>query len=69
MATVTRQSYSLPIPTAPAPAAEAAPVPAVPIPDPLRPHYGDRIAFVVWVTCAMFMVALLTYDTVIGAFR
>ncbi len=67
MATVTKSPRSPSLPAAPAPAAEAPPSPA--ILDPLRPHYGDRIAFGIWITCALFMAALLTYDTIIGLFR
>jgi hypothetical protein len=67
MATVTTSPKAPPRPAAP-PAAvpQAAETPVL---DPLRPHYGDRIAFTIWVTCALFMAALLTYDTVMGLFR
>jgi hypothetical protein len=54
---------------APAPAAEPWPAPPAPVLDPLRPHFGDRIAFAIWIGCALFMGALLTYDTVMGLFR
>jgi hypothetical protein len=67
MATVTTPHKPLPRPAAPA----AEPLAAAE-PDALdtpRPYLGDRIAFVVWITCAMFMAALLTYDTVMGLFR
>ncbi len=67
MATVTRPQKSLPpaaAPTPPPPAWRSAPVL-----DPLRPSVGDRVAFAVWVTCALFMAALLTYDTIMGLFR
>ena len=66
MATVTRPSR----PLTPAPIPQAAPpVPEVVVLDPSGPHYGDRIAFGVWVTCALFMAALMTYDTIMGLFR
>ncbi len=65
MATVTRPNKSVPLPAAPAPTEP----PAVADLDPLRSHFGDRIAFAVWMTCALFLAALLTYDTLIGLFR
>jgi len=64
MATLTR-----PHKPPPAVPAKLQPAPEVVVLDPLRPHYGDRIAFTVWVTCALFMAALLTYDTIMGLFR
>jgi hypothetical protein len=66
MATVTRphKPQATPTPAEPQPAA-----PQAPILDPMQPYFGDRIAFTVWVICALFMAALLTYDTVIGLFR
>ena len=67
MATVTRPYKPQPAP-APA-AAEAPPVPLVPVEDPMRPYFGDRIAFAIWIVCALFMGALLTYDAVMGLFR
>jgi hypothetical protein len=67
MATVTRPYKPQPVP-APA-AAERQPVPEVSEPGPMRPYFGDRIAFAVWLICALFMGALLTYDTVMGLFR
>ena len=66
MATVTRPHKS---PAPPPVAAEPQPAPQPVILDPMRPHYGDRIAFSIWVTCALLMAALLTYDTVMGLFR
>ncbi len=66
MATVTTPLRSPSVPAAPAPAVTPPPAPVL---DPLRPHYGDRIAFGVWIACALFMAALLTYDTVMGLFR
>jgi hypothetical protein len=33
------------------------------------PYFGDRIAFAIWIACALFMASLLTYDTVMGLFR
>jgi hypothetical protein len=69
MATVTRPYKPQPAP-APAPAAaEPQPAPEAPVPDAARPYFGDRIAFAVWLICALFMGALLTYDTVMGLFR
>jgi len=68
MATATTPRKPLPVPAAPD-AAEPQPAPEPVALDPLRPHFGDRIAFVIWVTCALFMAALLTYDTVAGLFR
>ena len=67
MATVTRP-YKPQTTLAPAEAAPQ-PVPEAVIRDPLRPYFGDRIAFVIWIICALFMAALLTYDTVMGLFR
>ncbi len=67
MATVTRPPRPAPPPAAPAPAADSPVTPE--ILDPMRPYWGDRIAFGIWVACAMFMAALLTYDTFIGLFR
>jgi len=71
MATVTRPHKPLPpsaTPATPAPAEPRAAPDAAAL-DPLCPHFGDRIAFAIWVTCALFMAALLTYDTVAGLFR
>jgi hypothetical protein len=51
------------------PAAEPQPAPQGPVLDPLRPCFGDRIAFAIWIACALFMGALVTYDTVMGLFR
>ncbi|HEX5270367.1 MAG TPA: hypothetical protein VFW33_07770 [Gemmataceae bacterium] len=65
MATVTTPTRAPSLPPAPAPAADSPPA----VLDPMRPHLGDRIAFGVWVTCALFMAALLTYDTIIAMFR
>ena len=68
MATVTRPHKSPPPAAALAPPAVAEPQAARAL-DPLRPHAGDRIAFAVWITSALFMAALLTYDTLMGLFR
>jgi hypothetical protein len=68
MATVTRPHHHLPPPAASATAVPAEPQPA-PVLDPFRPSAGDRIAFAVWVTCALFMAVLLTYDTIAGLLR
>jgi len=68
MATVTRP-HKLPSTQTAVPA--AAPQPAsqdVPL-NSMRPYFGDRIAFIIWVTCVLFMVTLLTYDTIMGLFR
>jgi hypothetical protein len=68
MATVTRPHKS-PSPSAtPAPPSSAEPQAAADL-DPLRPHFGDRIAFAIWVICGIFMASLLPYDTVMGLFR
>jgi hypothetical protein len=69
MATVTSPPRSQPTPAAPATVAAPKPISAPPDLDPLRPHFGDRIAFAVWITCALFMAALLTYDSFMGLFR
>jgi len=68
MATVTRPHKSPPTP-ATVPAAAPQPASQDAVLDPLRPHFGDRIAFIIWVTCVLFMVTLLTYDTIMGLFR
>jgi hypothetical protein len=34
-----------------------------------RPYFGERVAFVIWITCFLFMSSLLTYDVVMGLFR
>jgi len=63
MATVTRSLK-------PPPPVKSAPKPAEPaVPDSERPYFGDRIAFFIWLTCALFLASLLTYDTIIGLFR
>jgi hypothetical protein len=68
MATVSRPHQS-PSPSAiPASPSSAEPQAAADG-DPLRPHFGDRIAFAIWLICALFMASLLTYDTVMGLFR
>jgi hypothetical protein len=64
MATVTRPPRSLPAPAPVEP--QQAPAPNL---DPFRPHYGDRVAFAIWLTCALFMAALLAYDTIMGLLR
>jgi hypothetical protein len=69
MATVTRPQKSPTAFPAPAPAAARRPDPVPEVRDPWRPYFGDRIAFSIWLTCALFMAALLTYDTVMGLFR
>jgi hypothetical protein len=68
MATVTRP-YKPQATPAPVEAEARAAAPEAPVLDPMRPHFGDRIAFAIWITCALFMAALLTYDSVIGLFR
>jgi hypothetical protein len=68
MATVTRPPRAVPTPAAPA-ADEPREVVPADARDPSRPHAGDRVAFVVWVLCVLFMVALLTHDAVTGLFR
>jgi hypothetical protein len=62
MATVTRS------PKSPAPASEPKKGPSA-VPDSTPSYFGDRIAFIIWLTCALFLASLLTYDTVIGLFR
>jgi hypothetical protein len=68
MATVTKP-YKPQAAPAPVEAEPQATAPVAPVRDPMRPHFGDRIAFAIWITCALFMAALLTYDSVIGLFR
>ncbi len=63
MVTVTRPPRTKLLPTS-APAA-----PEVPVADTARSFFGDRIAFFIWITCALFMASLLAYDTVMGVFR
>jgi len=68
MATVTRPHKSRPTPTAvpaaaPQPASQDNPL------DSMRHFFGDRIAFILWVTCVLFMATLLMYDTIMGLFR
>jgi hypothetical protein len=66
MATVTRppcpETKLIPVEKKPA-------APEAPVLDPMVPYRGDRVAFAIWITCALFMAALLTYDTVTGLFR
>ncbi len=65
MATVTTARKQLPaLPTAASPAE-----PDTVVREATRPYFGDRIAFVIWVTCFLFMASLLTYDVVMGLFR
>jgi hypothetical protein len=66
MATVTRPQ---PVAVEPAPAAKRKLTQQAEALDPLRPFFGDRIAFAVWLTCALFMAALFAYDTLFGLFR
>jgi len=63
MATVTRSSRSL------SPAASSPAVSKAAASDVARPFLGDRIAFIIWITCALFMASLLAFDTVVGLFR
>jgi hypothetical protein len=68
MATATKPPQPAPTLT-PSPLPEPPVAPRAEAPDPLRPFFGDRVAFIVWVACALFMAALLTYDTLMGLFR
>jgi hypothetical protein len=68
MATATKPVRALSLPTTAAPAEPPVVAQAVPV-DPLNPSIGDRIAFAIWVACALFMATLLTYDTIVGLFR
>jgi hypothetical protein len=65
MATVTKAPVFQPRTAPAARGAEPLPVSEAP-PDPLRPYFGDRIAFAVWLVCALFMAALLSYDVLAG---
>jgi hypothetical protein len=65
MATVTTPRKQLP--ALPSSRSQAAPESVVG--ETMRPYFGDRIAFVIWITCFLFMGALLTYDVVMGLFR
>jgi hypothetical protein len=66
MATVTKPSRPEAKPT---PAELRPAAPEAPVLDPMVPHRGDRVAFAIWITCALLMAAILTYDTVTGLFR
>jgi hypothetical protein len=66
MATVTRAPRPE---TKPTPAEQKPAAPEAHVLDPMVPYRGDRIAFGIWITCALFMAALLTYDSVMGLFR
>jgi hypothetical protein len=65
MATVTAPRKQLPaLPSTPSQTA-----PESVVVETTRPYFGDRIALVIWITCFLFMGALLTYDVVMGLFR
>ena len=68
MATVSKPPRSLPRPVTTT-ATEPQSAAAVETLDPFRPRLGDRIAFAVWVMCALFMASLLAYDAILGLFR
>jgi hypothetical protein len=65
MATVTTPRKQLPaLPTTTSPA-----LPESVVVETTRSYFGDRTAFVIWITCFLFMAALLTYDVVMGLLR